>query len=130
MNISRLQFVSVPVDDQAKACAFYVDVLGFELVADVAGPHGRFVMVAPPGSSSGVVLVDFPVAGRELSGPVHLQFHTSDVEADVAELRASSVQAGDVQEMAWGRQTSFTDPDGNVISLLQPSRMGERPTGA
>ncbi|KAA5834290.1 VOC family protein [Saccharopolyspora hirsuta] len=127
MRISRLQFVSVPVSDQAKSRDFYLDVLGFELVVDVAGPHGRFLMVAPPGSPSGVVLVDFPVGGLELSGPVHLQFHTDDVDADVAELRAAGVQAGDVQEMPWGRATSFTDPDGNVLSLLQPSRMGDRP---
>lgn len=127
MHISRLQFVSVPAADHVKACEFYVDVLGFELVVDFAGPHGQFVMVAPPGAQTGVVLVDFSIDGRGVGGPVHLQFHTDDLDGDIAELRAAGVAAGNPQEAPWGRMTSFTDLDGNPISLLQPSRMGDRP---
>jgi catechol 2,3-dioxygenase-like lactoylglutathione lyase family enzyme len=127
MHISRLQFVSVPVADHAKAREFYVGVLGFELVADFAGPHGQFVMVAPPDAQTGVVLVDFSVNGRDFGGPVHLQFHTDDLDADVEALRAAGVAAGNPQEQPWGRTTSFTDLDGNPISLLEPSRMGDRP---
>ncbi|MEV0697956.1 VOC family protein [Saccharopolyspora sp. NPDC050389] len=128
MRISRLQFVSVPVADHVKAREFYVDVLGFELVVDIAGPHGQFVMVAPPGAQTGVVLVDFSADGRDFGGPVHLQFRTDDLDADVAELRAAGVEAGNPQEMPWGRMTTFTDLDGNPISLLQPSAMGNRPS--
>ncbi|MCI2421024.1 VOC family protein [Saccharopolyspora sp. K220] len=126
MHISRLQFVSVPVADHVKARDFYVDVLGFELVVDIAGPHGQFVMVAPPGAQTGVVLVDSNIGDR-FGSPVHLQFHTDDVDADIAELRAAGVAAGNPQEMPWGRMTSFADADGNPITLLQPSRMGDRP---
>ncbi|MBB5158257.1 VOC family protein [Saccharopolyspora phatthalungensis] len=128
MHISRLQFVSVPVADHVKACGFYIDVLGFELVMDLAGPHGQFVMVALPGAQTGVVLVDFSVEGRDPGGPVHLQLHTDDLESDVAELRAAGVTVGNPLDRPWGRTASFNDPDGNLISLLQPSRLGDRPS--
>lgn len=127
MHISRLQFVSVPVADHARARDFYVDTLGFDLAVDVAGPHGRFVMVCPPGAQTGVVLVDSTVAGRSFGGPVHLQFHTTDLDADIAALRAAGVEIGDVQDQPWGRMASLTDLDGNPLTLLEPSPHGDRP---
>lgn len=125
--MTRLQFVTVPVADHVRAKDFYVDTLGFDVVVDRQGPHGRFVMVAPGGAQSGVVLVDFEVDGRGFGGPVHLQFHSDDVDADVESLRAAGVEAADPQDMPWGRATSFSDPDGNPISLLTPSKLGDRP---
>ncbi|MFD1047234.1 VOC family protein, partial [Kibdelosporangium lantanae] len=92
MNISKLQFVTVPVADHVRAKDFYVNTLGFETVVDRTGPHGQFVMVAPKGAQSGVVLVDFDVDGRGFGGPVHMQFHTEDVERDAADLRAAGVE--------------------------------------
>ncbi|PRX44985.1 putative enzyme related to lactoylglutathione lyase [Prauserella shujinwangii] len=127
MDIKKLQFVSVPVADHVRAKDFYLTTLGFESLLDREGPHGRFVLVAPRGAETGVVLVDFTVDGRGFGGPVHLQFHTDDVDSDHAALRAAGVDAEPPQDMPWGRTTSFTDPDGNPISLLQPSALGARP---
>ncbi|PXY22508.1 VOC family protein [Prauserella muralis] len=127
MTITKLQFVSVPVADHERAKSFYLDTLGFDLQADFAGPHGQFVMVAPKGAESGVVLVDFEVDGRAFGGPVHLQFHSDDVDAAFARLTESGVEASEPRDMPWGRQLAFTDLDGNQISLLQPSAFGDRP---
>ncbi|MFE0025986.1 VOC family protein [Amycolatopsis sp. NPDC059021] len=127
MNISHVQFLTVPVADHAKARDFYVDTLGFELLLDHRGPHGQFVMVAPKGAQTGLVLVDYQVAGLDLTGPLHIQLHTGDVDADVAELREAGIEAEDPQKMPWGRATSFKDLDGNAISLLEPSEYGNRP---
>ena len=127
MNVTRLQFVTVPVADHVRAREFYVDNLGFDVVVDRRGPHGQFVMVAPKGAQSGLVLVDFDVDGRGFGGPVHLQFHSEDVDQDVDALRANGVEVTDPQDMPWGRASSLTDPDGNAISLLTPSAMGDRP---
>ncbi|WP_199432087.1 VOC family protein [Qaidamihabitans albus] len=127
MDITKLQFVSVPVADHARARDFYVETLGFEPVVDRRGPHGQFVLVAPQGAESGLVLIDFEVDGRGFGGPVHLQFHTADVEADLAALRAAGVEVAEPQDMPWGSTISFADPDGNPISLLQPTAPGNRP---
>ena len=48
MAITRIQLFSLPVTDQDRAKAFYVDTLGFELIADTAmGPDQRWVRVRP-----------------------------------------------------------------------------------
>ncbi|MBE9376193.1 VOC family protein [Saccharopolyspora sp. HNM0983] len=120
MHITRLQFVSVPVADQDAARDFYIGVLGFALIEDTRGPHGQSALVvAPAPGTCGVALV-VDTRHDGLGAPVHLQFHTSDLDADVAALRAAGVAAGDPQHTPAGRVASFTDVDGNPISLLQP----------
>jgi predicted enzyme related to lactoylglutathione lyase len=127
MNISKLQFVTVPVADHVRAKDFYANTLGFQTVVDRKGPHGQFVMVAPKDAETGIVLVDFDVDGRGFGGPVHLQFHTEDVDQDVKELRAAGVEVTAPEDMPWGRAAMARDLDGNVISLLTPSKLGNMP---
>ena len=44
MTINKVQLFSVPVSDQDRARDFYVDVLGFELLADTEmGPDMRWL---------------------------------------------------------------------------------------
>ena len=58
MAITHLQLMSMPVSDQDRAKAFYVDVLGFELVSDTQmSPDMRWVMVRPRGGQSAITLV-------------------------------------------------------------------------
>ncbi|MEV4598109.1 VOC family protein [Amycolatopsis sp. NPDC049253] len=127
MPVSRIQFVTVPVADRAKAREFYVGKLGFEVVVDRNGPAGRFVMVAPKGARTGLVLVDYPISGVALTGPLHFQLDTTDLDADVAALRDNGIEVPEPQVMPWGRATSFQDLDGNGVGLLEPSAFGNRP---
>ena len=127
MNINRIQFLTVPVTDQARAQDFYVGKLGFDLLVDVSGPHGRFVMVGPKGAETGIALVDRPVGGLDHDARVHFQLSTTDVDADIEALRAQGLDVGDAEEMPWGRVTSLKDPDGNAMGLLEPSGYGDWP---
>jgi predicted enzyme related to lactoylglutathione lyase len=127
MNISRIQFLTVPVSDQTKARDFYVGKLGFDLFVEVSGPQGPFVMVGPKGAETGLVLVDRPVGGLDLGARVHFQLHTADIEADITELRAQGIDVQDAEDMPWGRATSLKDLDGNAIGLLEPSGYGNWP---
>ena len=127
MQISHVQFLTVPVADHARSRDFYVEKLGFDLVIERQGPSGPFVMVGPKGAKTGLVLVDYPVGSVDLGGPLHFQLQTADVDAAVAELRAAGVEVGDPERMPWGRATSFKDPDGNGIGLLEPSAFGNLP---
>ena len=53
MAITHIQLLSVPVTDQDRARDFYVDTLGFDLVADnPMGPDRRWVQVAPKGGQT------------------------------------------------------------------------------
>jgi catechol 2,3-dioxygenase-like lactoylglutathione lyase family enzyme len=127
MDIARVQFVSVPVADHVRARDFYVGTLGFELLLDHRGPHGQFVMVGPKGAETGLVLVDFDIENASFGGPIHLQLMTDDVDGDVADRRGAGVEVGEPRDMPWGRTASFTDLDGNALSLLQPTEFGARP---
>ena len=58
----HLGLVSLLVDDYDEAIRFFVDAVGFELVEDapattsVGGRPKRWVVVRPPGASTGVLL--------------------------------------------------------------------------
>ncbi|KAE8765771.1 VOC family protein [Georgenia thermotolerans] len=120
--ITHLQVVSVPVSDQDRAKAFYVDTLGFELRRDnPMGPGQRWVEVAPPGAATSLTLVTwFPtMPPGSLKG---LVLATDDVDRAVAELHERGVEFLDpLTDAPWGRWATFDDPDGNGW-VLQQSR--------
>ena len=120
MGITGVQLFSLPVSDQDRAKAFYVDVLGFEVVNDASmGPAMRWVQVRQPGGGTSVTLVtwfDTMVPGT-IKGTV---LETDDLDADVARLRGLGVDIpGDIEAAPWGRFVTFDDPDGNGLVLQQ-----------
>jgi catechol 2,3-dioxygenase-like lactoylglutathione lyase family enzyme len=126
VTITHVSVLSLPVRDQDRARDFYVDVLGFGLVADVPmGPDMRWVQVAPPGGQTSVTLVTwFPT--MPAGSAKGLVLETDDLDGDVAALRARGVDLAEVQEQPWGRFTTFDDPDGNGIVLQASAGAGGR----
>jgi len=122
MGISAVRVVSLPVSDQDRARDFYVDVLGFELVADTEmGPGMRWVQVRPPGSLTSITLVTWfeSMAPGSVKGTV---LESDDLEADVARLARSGVAVdADIRTAPWGRYVTFDDPDGNGLVLQTTS---------
>jgi catechol 2,3-dioxygenase-like lactoylglutathione lyase family enzyme len=118
MTIRHIQLFSLPVSDQDRARDFYLDILGFELVADTAmGPDMRWVQVRPPGSQASITLVTwFPsMPAGSVKGTV---LETDDLDRDVTALRDRGVPIdGGIQEAPWGRFVTFDDPDGNGLVL-------------
>jgi catechol 2,3-dioxygenase-like lactoylglutathione lyase family enzyme len=115
MALTDISIVSVPVSDQDRSLAFYVDVLGLELLDDSPmGPTMRWVRVAPKLAQTSITLVTwFPsMVPGSLKG---LLFNTDNVEDDVDRIRAAGVEVSEVQEEAWGRYVTLDDPDGNGI---------------
>jgi catechol 2,3-dioxygenase-like lactoylglutathione lyase family enzyme len=122
MAITHLQLISLPVADQDRSRAFYVDVLGFDLVRDnPMGPDQRWVQVAPKGAATSITLVTwFPTMPPGSVKGVVLE--TDDLDGDVAALTAGGVTIeGGLQEQPWGRFVTFDDPDGNGIVLQETS---------
>jgi catechol 2,3-dioxygenase-like lactoylglutathione lyase family enzyme len=137
-RINEVGTVFVPVTDQDRALAFYVDTLGFEKRADfVYGGGSRWIEVAPPGATNTISLVP-PSEGRSTGGDAaHCAFATADIEADHAALRAGGVDV-DAEIAREGNsrtglvstdatindpvpaQFFFRDPDGNRFLIVQP----------
>jgi predicted enzyme related to lactoylglutathione lyase len=110
----QIQFVSIPVTDQSRAKAFYVDVLGWTCDADEeSAPGRRFVDITPTGGGPGIALV--VGSGRAIPGSAQgLVLAVDDIDATYSELAGRGAAfRGPVADTPYGRFASFSDPDGN-----------------
>jgi predicted enzyme related to lactoylglutathione lyase len=104
-----------PVSDLAKAKPVYTALLGVEPQSDA--PYyvgyeaaGQQIGLVPGGAAPGMTS---PVA----------YWHVSDIEAKLAEVTAAGASVKEPpRDVGGGRLVAtFTDPDGNVLGLLQDS---------
>lgn len=130
MAIQSIALVSLVVPDYDDALAFYVGVLGFELVEDTFVPEQdkRWVVVAPPGSSGTRLLVarastpeQASRIGNQTGGRVFLFLNTDDFQRDFDAYRAKGVTfVREPKDEPYGRVAVFRDPWGNLWDLIQP----------
>jgi predicted enzyme related to lactoylglutathione lyase len=108
----------VPVSDQDRACAFYRDVLGMEVLADQSMGEMRWLQLRPPESECTLTLVTwFPtMPPGSLKG---LVLRVVDIEATAAQLREQGIPIEGIEEAPWGRFVQIDDPDGNGLILQQ-----------
>lgn len=130
-----LGFVSLLVRDYDEAIAFYVGILGFELVEDtpIADQAKRWVVVAPPGSAeSGIVLARAAGAqqeariGNQTGGRVFLFLHTDDFARDYRNYESRGVKfVRKPRQEPYGTVAVFEDLYGNLWDLIQESGRNE-----
>ena len=126
----KIVITSVLVDDQAKALAFYRDVLGFELKHDIPmGGAYRWLTLTSPGDPDGVELLlepDAHPAARPFKSAIkqdgipYTFFRVEDVHAEYARLCAAGVSFTR-PPTAMGAVTIaiFDDTCGNLIQIVQ-----------
>ena len=102
-----------PVSDLAKAKEVYTALLGVAPTADAPyyvgyDVEGQHIGLVPGG------------AGQGMTGPV-AYWHVADIEAKLAEVTAAGATVHEAaRDVGGGRLVAtFTDPDGNVLGLLQ-----------
>jgi predicted enzyme related to lactoylglutathione lyase len=102
-----------PVSDLAAAKAVYTALLGIPPQADAPyyvgfDVEGQHIGLVPGGGPQGMTS---PVA----------YWHVSDIEAKLAEVTAAGAAVKEApRDVGGGRLVAtFTDPDGNVLGLLQ-----------
>jgi len=129
MSAQQLAFIALVVRDYDEALAWYVGVLGFELVEDRAMPEQgkRWVSVRPRGGGCGLLLARAANAeqraaiGRQTGGRVFLFLHTDDFRRDYADWQAKGVRFREApREEAYGTVAVFEDLYGNAWDLIQP----------
>jgi catechol 2,3-dioxygenase-like lactoylglutathione lyase family enzyme len=122
-RIAKVGTVCIPVSDQERAIAFYVDTLGLEKRADAPFGEGyRWVEVAPAGADTTIAIVP-PPPGRPTGGmETGITLQTDDIDAVHADLKAAGVDVDDevsrmgdpVPPIVW-----FRDPDANVLMVVE-----------
>jgi catechol 2,3-dioxygenase-like lactoylglutathione lyase family enzyme len=113
-RITGVANVGVPVTDQDRALDFYVGKLGFEKVRDLPFGPGRWIEVAPPGSSTTIALLPAGV-------PAGIRLATEDADTDHADLVSRGVDT-DPEVMRIPEAPamfSLRDPDGNSLILVE-----------
>ncbi len=132
----KLSTCFIAVDDHDKALAFYRDVLGLEVRADVAYEGMRWVTVGAPSQPDVAIVLEPPLADpngpaadrqamAELLAKGQLRgviFTTEDCDATFEQIRASGgeVLQEPIDQPYGVRDCSFRDPSGNMIRFNQP----------
>jgi catechol 2,3-dioxygenase-like lactoylglutathione lyase family enzyme len=129
----HLEQVSLIVDDYDAAIDFFVEALGFELVEDSPavttkdGRPKRWVVVRPPGASTGLLLAradgerQARAVGDQFAGRVGLFLRVDDFGAAYDRMRAAGVEfATGPRDEPYGQVAVFLDVSGNRWDLLGP----------
>ena len=126
----------VAVDDHEKAIAFYRDVLGFEVLKDIAFEGLRWVTLGSAAQPDADIVLQSLVVDPETS-PADQQalasllakgllpglvFRTDDCDAMFERLReAGATVTQEPTDQPWGvRDCAVQDPAGNALRFAQP----------
>jgi catechol 2,3-dioxygenase-like lactoylglutathione lyase family enzyme len=128
----HLEHVAVIVEEYDSAIDFYVRALGFELVEDSPaatndGRPKRWVVVRPPGASTGLLLAradgddQRKAVGGQFAGRVGLFLRVDDFAAAYERMTAAGVEfLTSPRTEPYGQVAVFADIAGNRWDLLGP----------
>ena len=117
--IQGIEHTAIASTDIASLADWYVDVLGFEV--NYRSPNAIFVKTQ---NGTMIELIhsegDRPQQGLKTPGIRHLALTVTDFDAALAGLRGKNVRfLSEPQESKGNRTVFFTDPEGNILHLLQ-----------
>jgi len=124
----KIGYITILVKNYDEAIKFYIEKLGFELLADNSFGNGkRWVTVAPCSSNeTAIVLVEANLSekvdrlGSQVANHVFLVIHTDDCRRDYEEMKSRGVHFfGEPNDVPWGVEVVFEDLYGNRFDLVQ-----------
>ena len=116
MIVERTDFVSVPVEDMARARRFYAETLGLPPVGEQDAAWPEFQL----GENVSLYLIDPTNIGKEFAGPhsAHIALRVPNVEEARRELEEKGVAFdGEILDTGVCHMAFFRDPDGNALML-------------
>lgn len=125
--IKRVGTVSIFVEDQDRAKAFYTEKLGMELISDDElwpGADSRWLSVAPAGAETQIVLYKFDENWEHYrstfgqSQSLTLQCDNIDETYRVYKERGVEF-LGEPETQFWGTFVMMKDCEGNTLILVQ-----------
>ena len=107
--MKSVEIIMTPVKDRQKAKEFYLK-LGFQVVVEAPGPHGEaWIQMGLPNGGATISLAGFQGIICE----------TDNIEKEIKELKAKSIEIGKIDNTPWGRFAWLKDLDGNSLCLHQ-----------
>ena len=121
-----IHHVAIIVSDYERSKSFYVDKLGFRIVAEAYREERRSYKLDLESGGVRIELFSFPeppprASRPEACGLRHLAFRVTDLDAAVARLNgaAIAVEAVRTDPYTGRRFTFFADPDGLPLELYE-----------
>jgi lactoylglutathione lyase len=129
MKVTKLLHTRMRVSDMEQTIAFYIEVLGLEVLERKTSPRGsHLAFLKVPNSEELIELTSFPPSGpvKVQEDLVHLAFQVESLDDTIASLTAKGVTITDgPTQTASGSRFLFIDaPDGYEIELIErPQRV-------
>ena len=119
--ITGVQDVSYNVANMERAVAFYRDVLGMRLIDSNPWWSSLDCFGARIGlhGTEGEAVPAVPRDAHGAHAGATLTLRSTDLDADIAYLRASGAKVVSSSDNPWGRLAVFLDTEGNVLKLMQ-----------
>lgn len=127
-ELNDLTYVTVLVEDQDEALAFYTETLGFEVREDDEMPGGgRWLTVGVPGAETPkLTLVEADaegkrdLVGRQAGDHVRFVVATDDCRATFETYADRGVEfTQEPEEVPWGVHATFVDLYGNRFNVVE-----------
>ncbi|TYP72009.1 VOC family protein [Paenibacillus methanolicus] len=122
--INKIGKITVYVNDQEQAKAFWLNKIGFVLKAEQPmGPNATWLEVGPSDSEF-TTLVLYSKAAMQQQNPSAVAhpsvlFSTTDIDAAYEGMKHNGVEVGDLMKMPYGSMFTFKDQDGNEYLLRE-----------
>jgi predicted enzyme related to lactoylglutathione lyase len=115
MNVSGVDFITVPTQDFERARQFYAEVLGLES----SKQWGKMPAQEFETGSLTIAVMQSDAFGVEFSPHSHpVALHVDDVQAARAELEEKGIEFhADTMDSGVCHMAHFSDPDGNALML-------------
>ena len=115
MQVTGVDFITVPTQDFERSRKFYGEVLGLEQ----SKRWGEMPAQEFEAGDLTIAVMQSDAFGQEFAPHGHpIAFHVDDVEAAKVELEAQGIEfAGDTMDTGVCHMAHFRDPDGNVLML-------------
>ena len=117
--IKGIKFLSVPVNDQDRALAFYTEKLGFAVATDQPfGGGQRWIELRIPGAETRLVLFTPPGHESRVGEFMSMAYWSDDVPKTYELLKTRGVEfVQPPKTEPWGTSAIFRDSEGNQFVL-------------
>lgn len=127
MKTSGFHHVAIICSDYEKSKHFYVDILGFEVIAETfRAARNSYKLDLRVGEQDAIELFSFPTPPQRVNTPEacglrHLAFAVPDLDATVAHLQNCGIAVEPIRldELTGKRFTFFQDPDNLPLEVYE-----------
>jgi glyoxylase I family protein len=123
----RIHHVAIICSDYEKSKKFYVEVLGFAIIAETyRKERNSYKLDLKVSETDRIELFSFPNPPERPSKPEacglrHLAFEVNDIQESVAQLQAKGIPVEEIRldEITGKKYTFFKDPDNLPLELYE-----------